>query len=350
MEQQLMIYGAAGYAGGLMVREAVHQGLKPIIAGRQKDAPKIERLAQEFGLRTRYFTIEQAHEHLEHIAVLLNCAGPFSATTHVLVEACLARRVHYLDITGEAQVFKHCHSLHQRAQAQGVIVLPGVGFDVVPTDCLAAMLKQALPDATRIDLAFSFDTMPSIGTAKTMVEGFGNGGLIRENHQLKIVGNAHAQRKIPFQNAEKWAVSIPWGDVFTSGISTQVPNGMVYMALPKILITLMKWSNPFRKILGSAGAQFILKKTLDVLASSGPDATARDQQRCQFWGEAKNANGQTVALTLSAPNVYTLTSQAGIQIAAYCLSGHNAGGFYTPSMLLGGDFIRTLPEIEIRQL
>ena len=126
MEQQLMIYGAAGYAGGLMVREAVHQGLKPIIAGRQKDAPKIERLAQEFGLRTRYFTIEQAHEHLEHIAVLLNCAGPFSATTHVLVEACLARRVHYLDITGEAQVFKHCHSLHQRAQAQGVIVLPGV--------------------------------------------------------------------------------------------------------------------------------------------------------------------------------------------------------------------------------
>ena len=51
----------------------------------------------------------------------------------------------------------------------------------MPTDCLAAMLKEKLPVATRIDLALSFGTNPSIGTVNTMIESFGKGLSDAEN-------------------------------------------------------------------------------------------------------------------------------------------------------------------------
>ena len=170
---QLMIYGAYGYAGELMVREAVAQRLRPIIAGR--DAEKLKPIATELSLECRAFGVRNTGSNLQDISVLLNCAGPFSATAEPLARACLAQQIHYLDITGEIDIFRKCHALDEEARQQNVLILPGAGTDIVPTDCLAAMLKEKLPVATRIDLALSFGTNPSIGTVNTMIESFGKG-------------------------------------------------------------------------------------------------------------------------------------------------------------------------------
>ena len=153
---QLMIYGAYGYAGELMVREAVAQRLRPIIAGR--DAEKLKPIATELSLECRAFGVRNTGSNLQDISVLLNCAGPFSATAEPLARACLAQQIHYLDITGEIDIFRKCHALDEEARQQNVLILPGAGTDIVPTDCLAAMLKEKLPVATRIDLALSFGT------------------------------------------------------------------------------------------------------------------------------------------------------------------------------------------------
>lgn len=209
---QLMIYGAYGYAGELMVREAVAQGLRPIIAGR--DDEKLKPIATELSLECRAFGVRNTGSNLQDISVLLNCAGPFSATAEPLARACLAQQIHYLDITGEIDIFRKCHALDEEARQQNVLILPGAGTDIVPTDCLAAMLKEKLPVATRIDLALSFGTNPSIGTVNTMIESFGKGGLIREGGMLKVVSNAFQMRKIPFQNKPQWAMTIPWGGCF----------------------------------------------------------------------------------------------------------------------------------------
>lgn len=206
---QLMIYGAYGYAGELMVREAVAQRLRPIIAGR--DAEKLKPIATELSLECRAFGVRNTGSNLQDISVLLNCAGPFSATAEPLARACLAQQIHYLDITGEIDIFRKCHALDEEARQQNVLILPGAGTDIVPTDCLAAMLKEKLPVATRIDLALSFGTNPSIGTVNTMIESFGKGGLIREGGMLKVVSNAFQMRKIPFQNKPQWAMRSPGG-------------------------------------------------------------------------------------------------------------------------------------------
>lgn len=347
-ESRLMIYGAYGYTGELMVREAVKQGLKPVIAGRS--AEKLKPIADELHLEYRAFGVRDAANYLQDISVLLNCAGPFSATAEMLVKACLERQVHYLDITGEIEVFRKCYAMDEEARKRGIIVMPGVGTDIVPTDCLAAMLKEKLPDATRLDLAFSFGTSPSIGTVKTSIESFGKGGLIRENNRLKRVPNAFRMRKIPFQNQPQWAVTIPWGDVFTAGISTHVPNGVVYMAMSKTAIYMARFTNPVKGVLNTEFGQKLTKKLVSLFVQKGPDEQARETERGQFWGEAEAPNGEKVEMTMSTPNVYQLTAVTGIRIAAYCLSVQGESGYKTPSMLLGSDFILSIPGIDVRRM
>jgi short subunit dehydrogenase-like uncharacterized protein len=167
---QWMIYGANGYTGHLIAVEAKRRGLKPVLAGRSADP--IQTLAAELGLRVKIFDLNDVaalSAALSDIAIVANCAGPFTATSGPMIDACLKSRIHYLDITGEIEVFLAAQRRDADAKSAGVVVCPGVGFDVIPTDCIVAVLKEALPDATHLTLAFDAGGSVSPGTARTMV-------------------------------------------------------------------------------------------------------------------------------------------------------------------------------------
>ncbi|HDR8908424.1 TPA: saccharopine dehydrogenase NADP-binding domain-containing protein [Burkholderia multivorans] len=345
MSKALMIYGAYGYTGELVVREAVRQGMRPIIAGR--DGRKLKPLADAFGLEARAFEVANAKANLENVAVVLNCAGPFSTTAVAFVEACIDSHVHYVDITGEIPVFQFCHAQHLRAAAAGIVLCPGAGFDIVPTDSLAAALKERKPDATRIDLAFSFGTKPSIGTVKTILESAASGGLVRRNHRLVSVPNAWRIRRIPFPGGARWGVSIPWGDVFTAGVSTGVPDGLVYCALPLTLGLTMRLTNFMRGLFAVPAVSRVLDRLARRFFAGGPDAGARDVQRTAFWAEAINAWGETVTITMSAPNVYAMTADTSLAIANRCLTEPVPAGYRTPSMLMGSAFFLERPGFDV---
>lgn len=345
MSKALMIYGAYGYTGELVVREAIRQGMRPIIAGR--DGKKLEPLADAFGLETRAFEVANAQANLEGVAVVLNCAGPFSTTAVAFVEACIDSHVHYVDITGEIPVFQFCHAQDARAADAGIVLCPGAGFDIVPTDSLAAALKSRMPDAVRIDLAFSFGTKPSIGTAKTILESAASGGLVRRNHRLVSVPNAWRIRRIPFPAGARWGVSIPWGDVFTAGVSTGVPDGLVYCALPLALGLTMRLTNFMRRLFAVRSVSRILDRLAQQFFAGGPDASARGAQRTEFWAQATNGQGKTVTMTLSAPNVYAMTADTALAIANRCLTAPGPGGYRTPSMLMGSAFFLERPGFDV---
>ncbi len=149
MKRNWMIYGANGYTGRLIVSEARKRGMTPILAGRNRRA--IEEIGAETGFECRVFDLDDkavAQQALQGVAVVLHCAGPFSATSQLMIEACLVNACHYLDITGEISVFANAHRQSDEARRADIILMPGVGFDVVPTDCLAAKLVQKLPAAT----------------------------------------------------------------------------------------------------------------------------------------------------------------------------------------------------------
>lgn len=340
---RFMVYGASGYTGELIAREAARRGLRPIIAGRS--AEKLLPLASELGLDHRAFPVDKACNHLDDVRTVLNCAGPFSQTAAMMAEACIARGVHYLDIAGEIAALAQCHSLNAQAQGAGVILCPGVGFDVVPTDCLAATLKARKPDAIALNLAFSFGTRPSVGTAKTTIEGLKQGGMIRRNHILTRVPDGFHIRRIPFPQGKRWAATVPFGDVYTAGISTGIPNIMVYSAAPLAAGLMMKLANPLRRVVATPFVQRRLTRLVERRLRGGPDEQARTDQRTEFWGEAVDKDGGSVSLSFTAPNVYALTVDAALEIASHCSGRPVQAGFHTPSMLMGRDFISSLPGV-----
>jgi short subunit dehydrogenase-like uncharacterized protein len=332
-----MIYGAYGYTGELIAREAVRRGERPILAGRSEE--RLLRLAKELGLEHRAFDVVQAKDALSGIDVLLNCAGPFAATVRPVVEACLHHRVHYVDITGEIPVFQFCHSQDAQAKQAGIILCPGAGFDIVPTDCLAALLKEALPDATTINLAFSSGSRLSHGTAKTMVEGLGKGGMIRRNGVLRPVPSGYRLRRIPFASGTRWTATIPWGDVYTVGVSTGVPNTRVYVATPLAMGLAMRAASPLRVLLKSPPVKQWLRNKVDRRYAGGPDEAARKRGHAELWGEAINSAGRRITARMTTPNGYTLTADTAVEIATHCINATEISGYTTPSLLMGSRFI-----------
>ena len=127
-----LIYGANGYTGTLIAQEAVSRGLRPVLAGRSQ---AVAEMATRLGLPHRVLGLDDAaavREGLAGMTAVLHCAGPFAHTYRAVADACLAGHVHYLDVTGETGVFEGLAALDAAARAATVMLLPGVGFDVVP--------------------------------------------------------------------------------------------------------------------------------------------------------------------------------------------------------------------------
>ena len=345
-----ILYGANGYTGRLAAREAVARGMQPVLAGR--NATEIRALAGELGLESKLFALDDAAELRRAIAgsrLVLHCAGPFSATAAPMMDACLAEGVHYLDITGEIAVFEHAHSLAGAAQRADVVRIPGVGFDVVPSDCLAARLVEALPAATRLQLAFEAGGGPSPGTAKTSVEGMAKGGCVRRDGKLEPVPLAWKSRIVPFAHGERSAVTIPWGDVFTAHVSTGVPDIEVYMALPQSTIDRLRRLRWMQSLLALGPLQSFMKKRIESRVS-GPSEALRGKTNSQLWGEASTADGRSVAMTMTTPNGYELTVTAALGIVSHLLEADVEGGYYTPSLLMGSGYAETLPGVTVNRV
>ncbi len=347
MTDTLLIYGAYGYTGQLIVERAARAGLKPCIAGRDPD--KTLALAKQYDLPHVAFDLSDSKalkQALKNRRVVLHCAGPFSATAAPMMEACIAAGAHYCDITGEIDVFALGHSLDAKARKAGVAIVPGVGFDVVPTDCLAAMLKEELPDATELILAFDAGGGPSRGTALTSVEGLRSGGRVRRDGKLVRVATGFRTRTFAFPKGERAAVTIPWGDVYTAFVSTGIPNIEVYMAMPPRLIAMQRRLRLFAPLLALPPAQWALKQLVKSRIS-GPDDTRRQGTDAQVYGEVRNSKGEVRKGTLVTPNGYDHTADAALAIARHLHDDSTAhAGFYTPSLLMGAGFVKQLPGVK----
>lgn len=334
-----MIYGATGYTGELITMHARRMGYKPVLAGRNKQ--KIETLANRAELPWRAFelnTSDEITEQLDDIDLIINCAGPFEITAPPMLEACLKAQTHYLDITGEISVFELAYSLRKRAAEAGIIICPGVGFDVIPTDCIAARLNAQMPNATHLALGFDSSSRMSRGTALTGIRRLGDGGAVREDGKIKDVALAYKTRRINFGDGDKMAMTIPWGDVATAYYTTEIPNIEVYVPASPKLIKRMKRLNWVRWLFKMPVVRKRLEKKLEK-QPPGPDKKEREQHYTWVWGEARNAQGDIITLREKVENGYTLTSRGSVELTIYILRNKLQPGFYTPSRLYGAKLI-----------
>ncbi|HMB54399.1 MAG TPA: saccharopine dehydrogenase NADP-binding domain-containing protein [Thermoanaerobaculia bacterium] len=354
-----MIYGANGYTGELVARRAVEAGMKPVLAGRREEA--VAALAAELGLPHRAFPLSDPNSvaaSLADVDAVVHCAGPFVDTAKPMIAGCIASGTHYLDITGEMVVFEGVMSRHELARHAGVVLLPGVGFDVVPTDSMAARLAAALPGASHLDLAFVSDGGGlSRGTTRTMIRNLPHLGAIREDGRIRPVPAAYDSMKLDLTlpdgtSFSRWAMTVPWGDVSTAYHTTGIPNIRVYTGTPPKAIRRLRRLRWLIPLTGFAPIKrFLMSRAEKKFADKkGPSAAARKSGRMVVWGRVRHPDGRSAESVLVTPEGYRFTALAAVECARRVLAGEAEPGSHTPAGAFGPELVESIDGVEVGEV
>lgn len=339
-ENKFLLYGANGYTGRLIASMAHQYELVPVLAGRNQAALSL--MAKELSLE--YIVVDlddtdQLVHALQSFKVVLHAAGPFMHTALKMAQACIKAGVHYLDITGEIGVFELLKKMGDPFAQKEIMVMPGVGFDVVPTDCMAKFLYDQMPDATHLKLAFaSVGGKLSHGTATTMAEGMGEGGAVRENGKIIKKPLGHKGMWVNFSSKKLFTMTIPWGDISTAFTTTGIPNIETYTSVSPKTFSMLKWQGVYNWVLKLSFVRNYYKKKIKKMPA-GPDEAMRKKAKSLVWGEVSNAAGKTLHANLEGPEGYTLTALSSLIILKKVLSQNFKPGYQTPAACYGADLV-----------
>ncbi len=340
-----LIYGATGYTGQLAAEHAVRVGLRPVVGGRNADT--LAKMAKGLELEWRCFSLDDAagtRDGIRGMAAVLHAAGPFSATSRPMADACIRAGIHYCDITGEIDVFETVAARDKDARSAGVMLLPGAGFDVVPSDCLAAHLAARMPDANRLRLSIGGLTTLSRGTAKTMAESVAKGTRVRR-HERIVETRETPRSTMDFGTGSCATIGVSWGDVSTAWHSTHIPNIEVFFQTVPQMERASRMPRLLKQLLATRVAQRLIKKQIDARLPPGPSAATRAAGSAVLIGETWNSAGEHITTRLETPEAYDLTAKTSVEIARLAASGHAAIGYQTPSTAYGADFITKFEDV-----
>ena len=345
-----LLYGAYGYTGRLIARMAQAYEINLLLAGRNEE--EVKRISAQTGFQGISLDLND-HESLD--AALNNCkgvihaAGPFKETLKPMVEACIRTGRHYLDINGDIRCFEEIKGYSDPAREAGVMLMPGAGFDVVPTDCLARHVSEQLPDAVHLQIAFaSIGSTLSHGTAATMVSKLGDGGMIRKDGKIIRRPFGEHALEVDFGNERLFTMSIPWGDVSTAWHTTGIPNIETFTHVKPAVHRIMKWQWLFNPLLRTNWIRGLLRNGIDR-RPAGPDDGMRASARSLAWAEVTNQNGERVSAWLSGPEVYDITAHAALIIAEKVKQGAVNPGFQTPAGMYGAGLVKEIPGVVVHE-
>ena len=341
-----LLYGANGYTGKLIAQLADEYGLKPVLAGRRAEV--LEPLAKELNTTYHVFDLSDTaklESALKETPLVLHAAGPFKNTAKQMIDACLKTQTHYIDITGEIVVYEMAKKYNEAALKAGIMLMPGAGFDVVPTDCIALFLKNQLPDATELKLAFaSIGGGLSHGTALTMAGGMGEKSAERKDGKIVRVPLGHKGMWVDFGIKKIFVMTIPWGDISTAYTTTGIPNIETYTGVSPKIFKLLKFQVLYNWLLRTSFMRNRQKKKINS-KPAGPSDERRIKSKGLVWGEVKNAKGQIAQARLTGPDGYTLTAHTSLIIAKKILNGNFKPGYQTPAGCYGADLILEAPGV-----
>ena len=336
-----MLYGCTGYSGKLIAQEAHRRGLKPILAGRS--ASNTKTLAHELGLPYRVFDLSdplKIKNRIEDCFMLFNAAGPFSATGIPMLEACISTKTHYLSLAGDVPILQEMHGYHARARQADIVLGVGLGFDVIPTDCIAAVLKEAMPDATHLTLGFDGMNTMSAGSTKEFLESLAEPFWARRNG--KLVPFKMQSREERFGDEKKFAMTLVWGDAVSAFYSTGIPNIDIFISASRTLVGVMRALYILRPLFQSSVVRHGLNNLIDKWVD-GPSYSARTSGVTNLFGEVQDSQGNRKRVTLKTASEYELTYLGALHGIEHVLKHTPPGGYYTPSQLLGA---RAIEEID----
>lgn len=333
-----LIYGANGQTGQLVVDALLARGLKPVLGGRN-DA-RVKALAEARGLRHRIFDLDDRNG-LDHgisgFRLVVNLAGPFVGTSTALAQGCLRVGAHYADISAELADFRSLQPLAERASDSGVMLLPGIGFGFLITECLALHAWQRHRAAVQMQVGIRYSHHgQSRGSLKTLLENPALPGFRLEAGQLKSTAAFENQAEFDFgDGGRRRCASYPWrAEALAIAASTGLSTVETHIALPRLAQWLTRYpalaKNPrIRKLLlGSA---------------RGPSPKQLQQGRSWVVAQTVDENGRRQSSLLSGPDPYRCTADAVAWAAQQILAGRVQEGLATPAQLFGTEPLKALP-------
>jgi short subunit dehydrogenase-like uncharacterized protein len=338
-----MIYGAYGVTGQMVVREAVRQGLRPVLAGRS--ATKLAEMGKALGLEWLSFDLlnkEQVKRALSGVAVVLNLAGPFAHTAPLLVEECLETGTHYLDIANELELFQKLLTYQKVAQEKKVAVLPGVGFGTVATNFLAKAVAGQLAGATHLEVAVAaYNTSASSGATSTVLEVIGRGGYIYDSGQLKPYRLGKGVKKLAFPDEEKTFMPAPSGDLVAAHQVTGIANVKVYTpfnssALTRLVLPVVQRLLKFKAVRKLAVGLASRQRGKANLTEQPPEL-----KHSYAWAWASNDRGEKAESWLELGEGYQFTAMSSVKAVRKILEGGLAGVLF-PAQAFEANFLTEL--------
>ncbi|MEO1645517.1 MAG: saccharopine dehydrogenase NADP-binding domain-containing protein [Chloroflexota bacterium] len=336
-----MIYGVTGYTGRLVVEEAVKRGHQPIVAGR--NSAKVTPIAQAYNLTPSIFSLDSvdtiAGELQKHnIELVMHIAGPYKYTSDPMIQACLQVGAHYLDITGEIDVYQNAYRYHQQADAKGIVVMLGVGFDVVPSDCLLKYVADQIDKPTHLEISFHNEGIASRGTLKSAVEIIRTvGNVVRRDGELVKIPFASQQKTIDFMSGKATVYQSMWGDVETGYRTTGIPNITTFFTFSDAVYKQLQMLNRAAPLLGIGFIRNFIKSQIDKLPE-GPSEKMRETLKINLHAKATNAHGDSAEAWLETVEGYRFTALACLHAVEQVLDGNHKGAL-TPAQAFGADFV-----------
>ncbi|MDE3250392.1 MAG: saccharopine dehydrogenase NADP-binding domain-containing protein [Bacteroidota bacterium] len=344
-----LLYGANGYSGKLIARFAARYQVSPVLAGR--NAAALKQLSRETGYPFRVADINDAAQLrtiMRDVQLVVNAAGPFDRTARQLIEACLDLKKHYIDLNGDTAVFEMIRAYHHQALEAGIMILPGAGFDVVPTDCLALFLAQQMPEASSLEIAFAIKgSSLSHGTAITTAERLGLPGAIRSDGRItgEPVGKRGMEVEFTPWKEKAFVMSIPWGDISTAWYSTHIPNIITYTAVTRTTWWFLKGQVLFNWLLCT---KFMRRKITGLIHQriDGPGDLQRAKAVSLIRATVSNRAGNKLTAFLRCPEAYSLTADASLLITQKVLRGIHRAGYQTPASAYGSELVMEIKDVE----
>lgn len=345
----IVVLGATGYTGRLVAAELARRGARFALAGRSRS--KLEALARTLPAPPPIVIADTGDEKsLRAMAaqarVVLSCAGPFALMGRPVVEAALAERAHYCDITGEVGFMRWTFERGPEARAAGVVLCNAVGFDVVPTDLCVALASRGLAGVRSVEIAFALrrgkisqGTLRSVlSMAKLDWTTTRGGATVQESPNPGDAGVARFARvdraqslagrsmeiDFPAPIGRRRVVSAPFGDMVTAPATSGASEIHTFIGFrwPR----LARAGAPLARVFFALGGAR-LGERLVTLAPEGPTAAERDGALFGIWARATGADGRVQVATATGKDPYGLTavtaSFAAMQLAKddYAKSG-----------------------------
>ncbi len=184
----VVLYGATGFTGRQCVKyfsQHAPPGIRWAIAGR--DRTKLGRL--DAGVPAMVADSQDQlsiDAFVRRAGIVLSTAGPFKLYSDAVVDACVRFGTHYVDISGETLWMRSLiDRYHERAAANGTRVIPGCGFDSVPSDLGATWIARQIGNAIEVKAYYEFKA------------GRPNGGTVATGFHVASLGSADQLRN-PF--------------------------------------------------------------------------------------------------------------------------------------------------------